>query len=169
MEPTAAVLASQSKRGSAQGGETGFDNGKKVKWRERHLQVHTLGLLLAVSVTAANIQDHAAAHPIVADGSAKYPNIQTLYVDNGYAGQCAQTISQRHEVQIKVIRPPANKNGGSWVRSQQLDLFTVQADANGYVPKRNAGCVERSHAWNDRARRLAVHYDRLPRVAEAWV
>jgi transposase len=169
VEPTAAVLDSQSTRGSAQGGDTGFDGGKKVKGRKRHLLVDTLGLLLAVSVTAANIHDHVGAHPIVAEGFAKYPNIQTLYVDNGYAGQCAQTISQRHETQVKVIRHPANKNVGRWVRSQQLDLFTVQANANGFVPQAKRWVVERSHAWNDRARRLAVHYDRLPRVAEAWV
>lgn len=168
-EPTAAVLDSQSTRGSAQGGETGFDGGKKVKGRKRHLLVDTLGLLLAVSVTAANIQDNAGAHPIVADGMAKYPSIQTLYVDSGYAGQCARTISQRHDIRVKVIRHPANKNVGRWVHSQQLDLFTVHAHANGFVPQAKRWVVERSHAWNDRARRLAVHYDRLPRVAEAWV
>jgi transposase len=169
MEPTAAVLDSQSTRGSAQGGETGFDAGKKVKGRKRHLLVDTLGLLLAVSVTAANIQDHVGAHPIVADGMAKYPSLKTLFVDSGYAGQCAQTVSQCHGVRVQVVRHPANKNVGRWVRPEQPDLFTMKANANGFLPQPKRWVVERSHAGNDRARRLAVHYDRLPRVAESWV
>ena len=65
-EPTAAVLDAQSTRGSPQGGDTGYDAGKKVKGRKRHLVVDTLGLLLAVSVTAASVQDRDGAHPVVA-------------------------------------------------------------------------------------------------------
>jgi transposase len=60
--PTAAVLDAQSTRGSPQGGDTGYDAGKKVKGRKRHLVVDTLGLLLAVSVTAASVQDRDGAH-----------------------------------------------------------------------------------------------------------
>ncbi|MCD0244294.1 transposase, partial [Xanthomonas melonis] len=65
-EPTAAVLDAQSTRGSPQGGDLGYDAGKKVKGRKRHLVVDTLGLLLAVSVTAGSVQDRDGAHPVVA-------------------------------------------------------------------------------------------------------
>jgi len=70
--PTAAVLDAQSTRGSPQGGNNGYDAGKKVKGRKRHLVVDTLGLLLAVSVTAANVQDRDGAHPV---GRQPWPSI----------------------------------------------------------------------------------------------
>lgn len=167
--PTAAVLDSQSTRGSAQGGETGLDVGKKVKGRKRHLLVDTLGLLLAVVVTAASVQDRDGAYPLVAIGTAKYPSLETLFVDSAYAGQCSQIISKCHGVRVQVVRHPANKNVGRWVHPEQPDLFTITTDSHGFFPQHKRWVVERTHAWNDRARRLAVHYDRLARVAESWV
>jgi transposase len=70
-EPTAAIIDSQSTRSTAQGGNTGFDAGKKVKGRKRHLVVDTLGLLLAVTITAASVQDRDAAAPVVGGGGGK--------------------------------------------------------------------------------------------------
>lgn len=168
-EPTAAMLDSQSTRISPQGGDSGFDAGKKVKGRKRHLLVDALGLLLAVSVTAASVQDRDGAHPVVASAMAKYPTIQTLFVDTAYAGQCAQTISQCHGIRAHVVRHPVNRNVGRWIDDTQPDLFTVQADAKGFVVLAKRWVVERTHAWNERARRLIMHHDRLTRVAEAWM
>jgi len=167
--PTAAVLDAQSTRSSPQGGDTGYDAGKKVKGRKRHLVVDTLGLLLAVSVTAASLQDRDGAHPVIANAMAKYPSVETLFVDSGYAGQCAQTVSQCHDIEVQVVRHPANKNVGRWVAAGQSDLFTVQADAQGFVVLAKRWVVERTHAWNERARRLVMHHDRLSHVSEAWV
>lgn len=167
--PTAAVLDAQSTRISPQGGESGYDAGKKVKGRKRHLVVDTLGLLLAVSVTAASVQDRDGAHPVVASTMAKYPSVETLFVDSAYAGQCAQTVSQCHAIQVQVVRHPANKNVGRWVHPEQPDLFTVQADASGFVVLAKRWVVERTHAWNERARRLVMHHDRLTTVSETWV
>lgn len=167
--PSIAVLDSQSTRSSPQGGDSGFDAGKKVKGRKRHLLVDALGLLLAVSVTAANVQDRDGAHPVVAAAMAKYPAIETLFVDTAYAGQCAQTISQCHDIRAQVIRHPANRNVGRWVDDTQQDLFTVHADAKGFVVLPRRWVVERTHAWNERARRLIMHHDRLTHISEAWV
>ena len=74
-DPTAAIIDSQSTRSTAQGGNTGFDAGKKVKGRKRHLVVDTLGLLLAVTVTAASVQDRDAAADVVAQACAKVPGL----------------------------------------------------------------------------------------------
>lgn len=166
--PTAAVLDSQSTRISPQGGTSGFDAGKKVKGRKRHLIVDTLGLLLAVCVTAANVQDRNGAHPVVARAMAKYPMIETLFVDSGYAGQCAQTVSQSHDIRVQVVRHPANRNVGRWIDDKQPDLFVVPSDAQGFVVLAKRWVVERTHAWNERARRLIMHHDRLTQVSEAW-
>lgn len=167
--PTAAVLDAQSTRSSPQGGETGYDAGKKVKGRKRHLVVDTLGLLLAVSVTAASVQDRDGAHPVIAATMGKYPSVDTLFVDSGYAGRCAQTVSQCHDIAVQVVRHPANRNVGRWVTADQPDLFTVQADAQGFVVLAKRWVVERTHAWVERARRLVMHHDRLTSVSEAWV
>lgn len=140
-----------SMRSSPQGGAQGYDAGKKVKGRKRHLVVDTLGLLLAVSVTAASVQDRDGAHPVVAATMAKYPHIETLFVD------------------VQVVRHPANKNVGRWLHPDQPDLFTVKADERGFVVLAKRWVVEQTHAWNERARRLVMHHDRLPQVSEAWV
>lgn len=169
VEPTGAVIDAQSTRGSPQGGDTGFDAGKKVKGRKRHLVVDTCGLLLAVCVTAASVQDRTGAHPVVERAMAKYPTIQTLFADTGYSGQCAQTVSQCHNIRVQVVRHPANGTVGRWVHPEQPDLFTAQADANGFVVLAKRWVVERTHAWSERARRLVMHHDRLHHVAESWV
>ncbi|KGE50276.1 IS5 family transposase, partial [Xanthomonas axonopodis] len=121
-EPTAAVIDAQSTRGSPQGGESGYDAGKKIKGRKRHLVVDTLGLLLAVSITAASVQDREGAHPVVERAMEKYPGIQALYADSGYAGQCAQTVSQCHDIRVQIVRHPGNKNVGRWIGPEQPDL-----------------------------------------------
>jgi len=83
-QPSAAVLDSQSTRYSPQGGEAGFDAGKKVKGRKRHLVVDTLGLLLAVTVSAASVQDRDGAPAVVALACAKVPSLKVLFVDGAY-------------------------------------------------------------------------------------
>src|SRR5881394_3219336 len=83
-EPTAAIIDSQSTRSTAQGGISGFDAGKKVKGRKRHLVVDTLGLLIAVSITSASVQDRDGAAPVVAQAVAKVPGLKRLYTDAAY-------------------------------------------------------------------------------------
>jgi len=168
-EPGAAVLDAQATRGSPQGGDNGYDAGKKVKGRKRHLVVDTIGLLLAVSVTAASVQDRDGAHPVMAQAMAKYPSVATVFVDSGYAGRCAQTVSQCHDIDVAVVRHPANRTVGRWTHPDQPDLFTAQGDTQGFVVLAKRWVVERSHAWVERARRLIMHHDRLSEISEAWV
>jgi putative transposase len=87
----------------------GYNAGKRVKGRKRHLVVDSLGLLLA-----AGVQDRDGAHPVMAQAMAKCPSVQTLFVDGGYAGHCAQTVSQLQDIHVQVVRHPANKNLGCW-------------------------------------------------------
>lgn len=166
--PTAAVLDAQSTRHSPQGGPKGFDAGKKVKGRKRNLVVDTLGLLLAVTVVAANVQDRDAAPDVVAQSSLKYPTLQKLYVDGGYAGQCAVALATNHQLDVEVVRHPANRNVGRWTTDPQSDFFAVPADASGFVVLPKRWVVERTHAWLERSRRLVMHHDRRIDVSEAW-
>ena len=165
--PTQAVIDAQSTRGSPQGGDNGFDAGKKVKGRKRHLVVDTLGLLLAVVITAASVQDRDAASMALAQARAKAPTLATLYADGAYAGRCAQALHDEHGVRVQIVRSPHNRYRGHWVQAQQ----PLWPELSGYtfapLPKR--WVVERTHAWNERARRLMVHHDRSNRSAVAWV
>ena len=115
-EPTAAIIDAQSTRSTAQGGNTGFDAGKKVKGRKRHLVVDVLGLLLAVLVHPANIQDRDGATPVVAQAVSKYPSIRKLYVDGGYTGVCAHSLRTRYKLDVEVVRRPSV--AGAWSDSQ---------------------------------------------------
>lgn len=167
--PSASVIDAQSTRGSPQGGSSGYDAAKKVKGRKRHVLVDTLGLLLAVSVTAASVQDRDGAHPVMSAAVAKYPSLQTVFADSGYAGQCAQTLTQRHDVSVEIVRHPRNANVGYWSTPEQPDLFTQARSSKAFMVLPKRWVVERSHAWIERARRLVMHHDRRSDVAEAWV
>jgi transposase len=166
-EPTAAIIDAQSTRSTAQGGDTGFDAGKKVKGRKRHLVVDTLGLLLAVTVTAASVQDRDAAAPVVAQACAKVPGLKRLYADGAYGGKCAQAIEASHGLAVEIVRHPGNRSTGTWNDAQQP--LWPEAVATGFVVLPKRWVVERTHAWNERARRLMAHHDRSNWAAVAWV
>jgi transposase len=165
--PTAAILDSQSTRISPQGGESGYDAGKKVKGRKRHLVVDSLGLLLAVMVSAASVQDRDGALPTVALACQKYPSLEKLYVDTAYAGGCAQVLRVTHALDVEVVRHPGNRNVGRW-RTDQDDLFDP-APPQGFMVLPKRWVVERTHAWVERSRRLVMHHDRATYIATNWV
>ncbi|AZE49072.1 Mobile element protein [Pseudomonas chlororaphis] len=128
----------------------------------------TLGLLLAVSISAASVQDRDAADDAVAYSKEKYPSLNTLFVDSAYAGKWAQRMHQMHAVDVQVIQGPNNRRTGQW-HSEQGDLFTVAPAPAGFVVMPKRWVVERTHAWNERARRLIMHHDRLLAASETWV
>lgn len=138
--PSAVIIDAQSTRSSPQGGPHGYDAGKKVKGRKRHLVVDTLGLLLAVSVTAASVQDRDGARAPVARACQTAPTITRLYADGAYAGQWAATIEHAHGLTVQIVRrPPAV---GPW-GDPQLPLWPAPA---GFVVLPKRWVVERTHA-----------------------
>ena len=163
-EPTAAVIDSQPVKTSAQGGPKGYDGGKKVKGRKRHLVVNVLGLMLAVLVHPANIQDRDGAAPVVDSAVAKYPSIRKLYVDAGYGGQCADSLRTNYKLDVEVVRRPGT--AGTW-SDVQLPLFAEAAKPFPILPRR--WVVERTHSWVEHPRRLSKDYDRRLDVSTAWI
>lgn len=163
-EPSAAIIDSQSTRISPQGGGQGYDAGKKVKGRKRHLVVDTLGLLLAVNVTAASVQDRDAAPSAVAYACERHETIVKLYADAAYAGHCAATIEHASGITVEVVRRPSKL--GDW-SDPQIPLWPVASAGFVVLPMR--WVVERTHAWIERCRRLVMHHDRSSKLAEAWV
>jgi putative transposase len=166
-DPSAAIIDAQSTRSTAQGGSTGFDAGKKVKGRKRHLVVDTLGLLLAVTITAASVQDRDGAAPVVAQACAKVPGLKALYADAAYGGRCAQAIENSHGIAVHIVRHPGNRVTGTWQTAQQP--LWPEVVPKGFVVQAKRWVVERTHAWNERARRLIAHHDRSDWAPLAWV
>jgi putative transposase len=166
-EPTAAIIDAQSTRNTPRGGDTGFDAGKKVKGRKRHLVVDALGLLLAVTVTCASVQDRDRAASVVAQACAKVTGLKKLYADSAYGGQCAMNLQQTHGIAVEIVRRPSNRVTGTFVVEQQQ--LWPEAPAKGFVVQAKRWVVERTHAWNERARRLIAHHDRSKWAPVAWV
>ncbi len=100
--PTAAIIDSQSVKIPANVGYSGFDGGKKVNGRKRHIVVDTLGLLLAVKVHEASTQDRATAKDIVVQVKSVYKRIKIVFADQGYTGAVIEEIRAACKVTLEL-------------------------------------------------------------------
>jgi putative transposase len=130
-------------------GIRGYDAGKKVSGRKRHLVVDTIGLVLAVVVHAANLQDRDGAKLVLQRIRGKFPRLRLLWADGGYAGQLIEWA----------------KEFAGWV----LQIVKRTDDMKGFVVLPRRWVVERTFAWLGRWRRLSKDYEELPETSEAMI
>lgn len=148
--PRAAVIDSQSAPTTESGGPRGFDAGKRIHGRKRHIVTDTNGLLLAVLVHPANIQDVHGAVPLLEQLRDKFPKLTHIYADRVYRGpKLKQALAHRGDWTIDIVERPAG------VKGFQL------------LPRR--WVVERTFAWCGRCRRLSKDFEQSIASATAWL
>jgi putative transposase len=148
-EPSAGVIDSQSVKTTEVGGEHGYDAGKKINGRKRHLLVDTMGLVLMVVVHTANIQDRDGARLLLAKAKGLFPRLQRIWADGGYAGKLIGWLQETCGWVLEIIK-----------RNDTVKGFKL-------LPRR--WVVERTFGWLGRCRRLSKDYERLPGSSEAMV
>lgn len=148
-EPSLAIVDSQSVKTTSVGGPKGFDAGKKVKGRKRHIAVDILGLLLAVFVTAASTQDRDAFPDVLRIAHTQSSRLALALVDGAYTGDPVAAASRETGIPVEVVSRPEGTKGFHVLEKRWI--------------------VERSLGWMNHWRQLSKEYDRTTTSSEAWI
>lgn len=148
-EPSAAILDTQSVKTTSVKGVRGYDAGKKVKGRKRHILVDTLGLLLLVIVHAADIQDRDGAKLVLGKAKQLFSRLRLIWADGIYAGKLVDWV----------------KETCGWI----LEIVKRDPNAKGFQILPRRWVVERTFGWLNHYRRLSKDYEVLPETSEAMI
>ena len=148
-EPTVGIIDAQCVKNTLIGSEDkGFDAGKKIKGIKRHIIVDTMGLVLAVVIQSASIQDRDGAVDVVNKLCESWKKVVKIFADGGYRGQLINTIKTKFKIELEIIK------------RNELHTFKI-------LPKR--WIVERTFSWIDTNRRNSKNYERLNNTSVAMV
>lgn len=146
--PSVAIIDSQTAKGVDITEHSGYDAGKKIKGRKRHLLTDTQGLVLNAVVHSAGIQDRDGAKLLLCRTRTILETVDKIYADGGYAGKLVEWVQKTFDITLEIVK------------RSDLAKFVV-------LPKR--WIIERTNAWVSKARRLAKEYERKVRNQESMI
>ncbi len=148
-EPSAAIIDSQSVKTTVIGGERGYDAGKQINGRKRHILVDTIGMVLMVVVHGAGIQDRDGARIVLEKVKDRFTRLKLIWADGAYAGQLVEWVKKACGWVLEIVKRPEGAKG-----------FQV-------LPRR--WVVERTFSWLGHCRRLSKDYEHLTAHSESMI